>query len=244
MTCWGSNSQGQAEPPPGQFTHLSSGTGNTCALATDGTVACWGQQENKKLKAPNGKFNTIAPFRETKHCGVKTTGAIACWPDGEATATLWPEQEYILIGGPCAVPKAGDTICVGTKGTYKREGPYSSLSAYQEVCGLDENQQARCWNQHTGDEVLRLPGKYQSLSIGEERVVCAVHTDGTITCTQIGGRVITPPELRSRETTAVAMSHDESIGCAILASGQPFCWDWNESADNPQTWPIWGTITD
>ena len=109
------------------------------------------------------------------------------------------------------------------------------------MCGVDENQQARCWNSDNGQDVLKLPGKYKNLSIGEGKVVCGVHTDGTITCTRVGARVSTPPELSSKKATAVAMNYEESIGFAILVSKQPNRRDWNENANNPQTWPDWGT---
>lgn len=240
VNCWGENSQGQAEAPPGRFTDISAGSGHTCALATNGTVTCWGTYGKTEAKAPKGTFRNIAPFGGNEHCGVTTENTIDCWPD-KKLADLWPAGEYDLVEGTCAVPKSSDTICIGRDRTYQRKGRYSSLSAYQEVCGIDADQKGQCWSRESEKEILKLPGKYQSLSIGEERVVCGIRTDGTANCTQIGGKEITPPELRTRKAKAVALNYTETAGCAIMASGQPFCWDWNENQGNPQTWPIWGT---
>ena len=42
IACWGENGQGQASPPPGEFTGLVSGDSYTCGLRVDGAVVCWG----------------------------------------------------------------------------------------------------------------------------------------------------------------------------------------------------------
>src|ERR1044071_2136092 len=39
----GDNSDGEAPPPAGAFTGLSMTWNHGCALATDGTVTCWGR---------------------------------------------------------------------------------------------------------------------------------------------------------------------------------------------------------
>ena len=42
VACWGSNDEGQAEPPSGSFVSVSSGSYHTCGVKPDGSVECWG----------------------------------------------------------------------------------------------------------------------------------------------------------------------------------------------------------
>ena len=45
MACWGWDDDGQSTPPahaPGAFAQVSAGHYHTCALWTDGTAVCWG----------------------------------------------------------------------------------------------------------------------------------------------------------------------------------------------------------
>ena len=50
----GANEDGQATPPLGEFTSVSSGYDHTCGVRTDGTLVCWGQQARNLTAHPEG----------------------------------------------------------------------------------------------------------------------------------------------------------------------------------------------
>jgi alpha-tubulin suppressor-like RCC1 family protein len=57
---------------------VSAGGYHTCALRTDGTLACWGYNAYGQATPPAGTFSQVsAGYYHT--CGVRTDGTLACW---------------------------------------------------------------------------------------------------------------------------------------------------------------------
>ena len=107
--CWGDNRAGQlgigqprlertAKPTrvatDYRFTQLAAGATHTCALATGGAVACWGDNDAGQLGAGFTNRNDV-PLRESMRlgwrsvsaaarttCGVTDTGETRCWGFG------------------------------------------------------------------------------------------------------------------------------------------------------------------
>ena len=75
------NGSGQATPPAGAFSQVSTRYGHSCGVKTDGTIACWGEPDFLNFgqaTPPAGAFSQVsAGNRHT--CGVKTDGTVACW---------------------------------------------------------------------------------------------------------------------------------------------------------------------
>jgi len=58
LKCWGYNSHGQSDPPPGIFVQVSSGHMHTCAVSIDETVQCWGVVSTANV--PKGLFTQVS----------------------------------------------------------------------------------------------------------------------------------------------------------------------------------------
>ena len=81
VACWGDNSVGQAQPPSGRFTAVTTGNWFSCGLRTNGTIACWGRNPDwdfGQSDAPSGQFTAVAAGGSSS-CGLRTNGTIACW---------------------------------------------------------------------------------------------------------------------------------------------------------------------
>ena len=65
---------------PGTVAQVSAGSAHTCAVRTDGTVACWGRNDFGQTVPPAGAFTQVSGgWLHT--CGLKTDSTVACWGD-------------------------------------------------------------------------------------------------------------------------------------------------------------------
>lgn len=93
MLCWGGNTYEQAMPPEGKFVQASAGSIHTCAVKTDGTVACWGL-----YKAEPSENNFVYVGAGTYHsCGLKSDGSIGCWGNTTNGRTIPPFGSSVQI---------------------------------------------------------------------------------------------------------------------------------------------------
>ena len=92
--CWGISESGQLGPDS-TFTAISAGRDFSCAIKTDGTIDCWGNNQHRtcqqgtdgwactdvrltQLDAPEGTFSAISAGN-AHTCGIRSDGTIACW---------------------------------------------------------------------------------------------------------------------------------------------------------------------
>ena len=104
-------------------------TSHTCGVRTDGSVECWGSNDDfagnvvGQVTAPPGEFASVsAGWLHT--CGVRTDGSVECWGDdydvvgnvvGQATP---PSEEFTSVsagfGHTCGVRTDGSVACWGS----------------------------------------------------------------------------------------------------------------------------------
>jgi alpha-tubulin suppressor-like RCC1 family protein len=79
LVCWGANSENQAPSlVTGPFTQVSAGYDHTCALRSDGTLECWGNNNYGKSIPPAGAFEQVSTGSHHA-CAIGIDGDIACW---------------------------------------------------------------------------------------------------------------------------------------------------------------------
>ncbi len=150
LVCWGNNTWGAlgggsfdetTEPvtvsvPGVTFTAVALGFLNTCALATTGTIYCWGFNYDGSLgdsttetratpapvAAPDGvRFSALAAG-SGRSCGISDVGAVYCWGSQVVltptlVADLPDSAPFISIatsgGHVCAATMTGQLVCWG-----------------------------------------------------------------------------------------------------------------------------------
>ena len=93
---------------------MNAGHFTTCAIRSEGTVACWGPNGNQQATPPTGTFSDVT-VGDSHSCGVRTSGRIACWgyngygapPPGTFTAVT------ANFNHTCAVRSEGAVSCWG-----------------------------------------------------------------------------------------------------------------------------------
>jgi Regulator of chromosome condensation (RCC1) repeat len=169
LTCWGNVSgdvdckipvTGQLAAPTGAFVAISSSFYSSCALAKNGTVACWGAGKPTDDPAalcagepynfgqsapPAGNFSSLSVG--TNHtCGVKTDGTIACWGAGTTTTDCSGSQTECGQSQPAA-------------------GKFSQISVGNyHSCAMTADRKVKCWGypgEGAGDGRLTPPAAFQ-----------------------------------------------------------------------------------
>ncbi|MCW2930597.1 MAG: hypothetical protein JWM19_1559 [Actinomycetia bacterium] len=143
VQCWGSDDEGQSDPPSGDFTALSGGFEFTCGLHPDGTAQCWG---DPSYAAPTGATFTSIASGSYSTCGITTSQGIDCWGTsdiaGDLDAPTTGQYTAIAAQGThaCALTTAGTIVCWGDNGT---DAPPPAGSGYTAIstgigftCGL------------------------------------------------------------------------------------------------------------
>ncbi len=77
VTCWGSNYNAQADPPPGAFNAVTAGSDHSCGLRTDNAITCWGGSDYGQADPLPGTFKAVAAgWGHT--WGLRTDNTVTC----------------------------------------------------------------------------------------------------------------------------------------------------------------------
>ena len=77
----------ELNPSMTRFVAVATGYRHSCALRTDQTITCWGNNSSGQANPPNGTHTAIATG-STHSCALRTDQTITCWdwtkslPDG------------------------------------------------------------------------------------------------------------------------------------------------------------------
>ncbi len=125
VRCWGSNyydpyvtrstSQyrytGQADPPGGAFTAISSGGAHTCYLRSNGELLCRGNSYHGIADIKTGPFTSVsAGWNHT--CALRTDGRVYCWGyngSGRSTPPDEPAIDFTPTNTPTATTEPTNT---------------------------------------------------------------------------------------------------------------------------------------
>ena len=125
VSCWGSNSDGQASPPSGSdFTAISAGDTHTCALRSGGAIACWGSNVSGQSGAPFGSGYTAVSSGANHACALHQNGFVNCWgSNSNGQSTPPARNDFISVSAgdanTCAMRQDGMVVCWGSvSGTF------------------------------------------------------------------------------------------------------------------------------
>lgn len=233
------------------------GTRHTCALQDDGTLWCWGHNNDSQLgysgddgavPTPVGTatdWTTVSPG-DSSTCGVRSPGTLWCW--GANTDGLLGTG---MVGGnepmPVQVGLESDWVAV-------------AVGSFRHACGLRSDQSLWCWGRNdfgqlglgsTGDPEptpVQIPGTWASVSPGSGHT-CAIAVDGTLWCWGLAGSgqigvgpvaedaIITSPTQVGTDTDWVQVVASSGFSCGRRSPGTAWCWGINDDGQLGQgTW--------
>jgi alpha-tubulin suppressor-like RCC1 family protein len=247
VRCWGRNSFGQLgnDPTPGGFSAtrfeaspvsvqglgdaiaIAAGREHACAVRVGGAVICWGFNVFGQVGTAGTNTVVTTPFELPS---ISTAVAIAAGPDHtcavlvNGTARCWGKNDIGQLGNgattftagfitanptPTTVVGLSDVVALATGGS----GGSQTTRSNDFTCARRVGGTVQCWGAN---------GAGQLGDNGTTPQPSPVTTVVRHAVTRLlNGITITLPVAVSGVTAISAGNVD---GCALLASGQPFCW--------------------
>ena len=188
LRCWGLHLAGVDNAPSGSFREVkvSRGVHDSCAIHTDGSVACW-NWDNTAAVPPADTFARLAVG--ARHaCGVTDAATMRCW--GENALGAAPDSvpgSYQDVGAgsdlSCGLTTAGDVHCWGYHAV-DHAGPFAHLFvAADVVCGQRANGTLVCWGGSGYTGVIAPPATpYGKVAIGDAYGCGVALGSGSLEC--------------------------------------------------------------
>ena len=87
--------------PSGEFLSVSAGREHSCAVRTDQSIVCWGDNQAGQTDSPSGEFLSVsAGYKHS--CAMRTDQSAVCWGDNTSGIPADAEPEdYCRIGRTC-----------------------------------------------------------------------------------------------------------------------------------------------
>ena len=219
----------EGRPAASSSVSVSAGYDHTCGVRSDGSVACWGSNEDGEATPPAGSFDSVSAGG-AHTCGLRSDGSVACWGwDGYGQATP-PAGSFdsVSAGGShtCGVRSNGSAACWGYNEYGQATPPAGSFDSVSagggHTCGLRSDGSVACWGNNWIGEATPAAGSFDSVSAGGDHT-CGVRSDGSVACWGYNGsRAATPPA-----GSFVSVSAGWEHTCGVRSDGSVACWGLN-----------------
>lgn len=224
-----------AQAAPRERVALAAGNSSTCAIKTDGSIACWGFDGFGQATAPGGSDGYKAIDAGTMHyCALSSDDALACWgrnDSGQASPLDTLGSVRAVAAGDahsCAIKADKSVACWGSNDFGVKDVPASVTSAEMissdstATCVVKTQGGVACWGpDHYG--VQKVPtdlGAVSDIQVGVTHA-CVLRTDGSPRCWGYDayGQATPPAGVAFK-----ALSLGYTYSCGIATDDTVRCW--------------------
>lgn len=172
----------------GTFVAVAAGREFSCALRVDGSVTCWGRNEDAQLQVPDGPFTEVSAG--SRHaCALRTDGTVACWGDNDDGQAHPASGEFSSVGAgashSCGLRVDGTITCWGGNDHGQLSAPkghFSTITVGEDhACALSGEESVSCWGRDTWRQSDPPSGKFSTVAAGSSHT-CGLRDDDTVVC--------------------------------------------------------------
>ena len=248
-----------AEPKTPDYiaTAITTGWAHSCALHQDGTISCWGHNEDGQLGGGTVGDYSLTPVRVasiTDATAITAGGIHSCALHQDGTISCWGNNQYGQLGDRTDDYNSSSLAPVGVAGITDAT---AITTGWAHSCALHQDGTISCWGNNEWGQL----GDGQSADDWYDRSAdssvpvgvagitdataiaagsshsCALHEDGTISCWgsntwgQLGDKTdddSSMPVAVADITDATAITAGRGHSCALHQAGTISCWGNNE----------------
>src|SRR5205823_4555379 len=143
---------GRINPPEGTYKQIAAGSDHTCAITTDGDVACWGDNAQEQCALQDGLFTQVTAGGNHS-CAIREQDQQAqCWGEnGNGESTPPPGAKFVQVSAgeshTCGMTTDGYVRCWGSDAGGRATPTLAFAAAEQMEAGKggagEEEEQAK-----------------------------------------------------------------------------------------------------
>ena len=223
-------------------TAVSTGIYHACALLSDATVKCWGDNAQAQLGDGTRKrrLTAVAVQGLAGATGVSAGRGMSCAALADGTARCWGDNYGGRLGDGTTTSRSVPVAVQGLTGVV------AVSAGGANACALLADHTVACWGDNSSGELgngtrvssatpVVVPGLTDITAVSvRDRNACALHANGTVSCWGWGGSPgddnsadVLSPTLVPNLTDAISVGADPYHSCAVTARGVAECWSWS-----------------
>lgn len=259
LKCWGDNISGQlgdgtktprftpveVQGLTSEVLAVSAGGEHACALINNGNIKCWGK--NLYGRGGNGSYTRlivtptdvvdltesikVVSAGQEHTCAITSQNTLKCWGANSSGQLGIGNDSTAMTNKPMDVTNLSEVIAIS--------------SGFQKTCAATKSGSVKCWGwsglqqfDNNPTDVAGITGNAIAVTAGGQHS-CALTVDGAVQCWganedgQLGNGnnsdSYSAVSVKGLPTTAIAISANYSYTCALLSSGEVWCWGSNSS---------------
>ena len=222
--------------PSGTFKDLACGYLSCCAIKSDDTLVCWGDDGYGQLSGmPTGTYTSLTAG--TGHfCALTNAGSVTCWGrDHMGQATAPSDETFTRIDATdystCGLQNNGTVSCWGWESLSSATAP-DNVSSFavgeQQACAINTSDNIECWGySESGFPGALAPTAQLTELAAGNWVYCGLTTQKELACweTPLSDWTIEPEPSGAHHTVDCGRDYC----CAVSTLGNLTCWGKNET---------------
>jgi len=205
----------------GPFIMVARGARHVCAIRSDRTIDCWGDNQYGRTSPPAGRFRYLSSA-EAHTCGLTLESTIVCWGANYDEKFRPDSGRFTRLAvhhfGSIALQSDGRAVVWTSHSRTPALGRFREVSAASEICAIDHAGRVARWDGRTF--VAATEGRYERAFCSGKATGCGLKRSGEIGCWS------DPTKARLHPPTA-PMKFLHAAGdtyCGISGVGEIACW--------------------